>query len=391
MTTFVGAWDCEYCDRVKIPGYVYECPGCGHPRSQGIQFYLPEDAPVATPAQIELMGHDPNWYCLSCNAGNRDKNHTCWQCGAPRDAAPSQPTEDYREESDIPRTSRPARSERTSIVENPESAAPLGIWDRIRQNEETPPDPEPAYRVTPEGAARYTLQKNLPYVGIGVGVVALVMVIYFLFFNVHTTQATVTGFSWARTVEVQEYRLLAGEGWAQPSDATPTGHETRQSGTRKVHDGYHTRYYTGTCYRSVYHSKTCTRNNGNGSFSTYECGSASSESYSCPKSEQVEDYHYEPVYDTWYFYKVWRWVLIETWKSAGNDHNPYWSSEGHAVDELHRRNQVSQTYTVTFHSDEIGDFSRTYSLEDWNQIFLEEPFDVQTNAVHTVISLEPSK
>ena len=51
MVTKVGRWDCPYCKTKGNPGYEYECSGCEHPRPLGIKFYLPEDAPIATPEQ----------------------------------------------------------------------------------------------------------------------------------------------------------------------------------------------------------------------------------------------------------------------------------------------------------------------------------------------------
>jgi hypothetical protein len=234
-------------------------------------------------------------------------------------------------------------------------------------------------------------RKVLVRLGTGLLIAILAFIIYGMFFSYHEVPATISGFSWSRNVEVQEYQLLAQEGWSQPADATPTGHETRQSGTRKVSDGYHTETYLDTCYRSVYHSKTCTKDNGNGSFSTYDCGSSSSESYSCTKSEQVEDYHYEPIYDTWYFYKVWRWITTDNYPTSGTGKEPFYSTDGHAVDATHRRNEQPGTYTVTFACADLGPFTRTYSLNEWNAMQVGDAYTITTNAVKAIVDLKPKE
>lgn len=400
MTNYVGYWDCDYCGHTHIPGYEYDCPGCGRPRSKGVDFYLPEGAPEATPEQMALMGQDPNWYCENCDSGNKDTNNACWNCGVPKGQAVSHRVESYDNPRQIPR--RPRSSQAGTGLVDPEYKS-----DLYDQQYFPPPtevanphlpyagghsaypssrhDPGPVIiSVTPSW-----LQNHGKKVGIGAGGFLALLLVYFLFFNYHFTTATVSGFAWSRNLVVQEYKLLNQEGWSQPGDATPTGHETRQSGTRKVTDGYRTVPYTDTCYRSVYQSRTCTRNNGNGSFSTYECGGSVSQSYSCTKTRQEEIYHYEPVYSTWYFYNVWRWIKTEDHPTSGNDKEPFWSMEGTPADATHKRIQDSQSYTVNFTSQELGDFSRTYDLAIWNEIELGEVFSVKTNAVKAILEITP--
>ena len=34
-----GVWDCVYCGATKIRGGLRECPQCGHPRDENVEFY----------------------------------------------------------------------------------------------------------------------------------------------------------------------------------------------------------------------------------------------------------------------------------------------------------------------------------------------------------------
>ena len=96
MADYVGNWDCSYCGTKGIAGYIYDCPGCDHPRPKNVKFYLPENPQLATSEQMELMGHDPNWYCTYCDSGNKDSNTHCWNCGGEKGNAPSHKTTDYQ-------------------------------------------------------------------------------------------------------------------------------------------------------------------------------------------------------------------------------------------------------------------------------------------------------
>lgn len=241
---------------------------------------------------------------------------------------------------------------------------------------------------------------------------AAALVIVFLcafFFGTHEVYANVTSFYWERNITVEEYKTLHEGGWSVPSGGRQTGNEIRKSGDKKVHDGYRTEYYTttcyrtesqmDTCYRSVYHSRSCMEDNGNGSFSSYECGSSSSESYSCSKivtvpypcqeSRQVEVYHYEPVYSTWYFYDIERWVSIANYPTKGNNHEPYYDKSYQIVDDKHRLKQGGEKYIVYFINDEVGTFQKEYDLETWSSFSYESKVKVTTNFLKVILKVEP--
>src|SRR3989344_8610835 len=85
MANFVMLWNCEYCTAKGNKGYEFDCPQCGRSRPLKVKFYFPDPMIEATPAQMKIMGEDPNWYCPFCESGNKDSESECWKCSAARD------------------------------------------------------------------------------------------------------------------------------------------------------------------------------------------------------------------------------------------------------------------------------------------------------------------
>jgi hypothetical protein len=259
-----------------------------------------------------------------------------------------------------------------------------------------------------------------------VSVLLLTLLFYTFFLKPHAEQATVVGFDWWQNVEVQEYSVVHEDRWGSPpSDAYNIQSSYMDTGRdEKIHDGWRTESYTDTCYRSesytdtcyrqVYDSRTCTetQSNGDGSFDTYtyECGSSSSEPYSCTayrdvpyscqKTRQVEEYHYEDVYDYFFVYDINRWVAISNYPTRGTDQNPRFAEvtladryTGFGEPQVGQKKYVEQygTYSVTFLADDSdignsGYFEKEYSLLEWESFVFGEKYDIQVNFFDEILS-----
>ena len=57
-----GYWDCSSCGKKGIRGSVRECPGCGKPRSEDVQFYLKEYG--REHAVSEDVSKEADWLCV---------------------------------------------------------------------------------------------------------------------------------------------------------------------------------------------------------------------------------------------------------------------------------------------------------------------------------------
>lgn len=391
MAVQVGSWDCSYCTNTKIPGYIYDCPGCSHPRSKDVSFYLLPGAPIATVEQEKLMGNDPNWYCGSCDSGNKDENDRCWNCGSPRGSDSVQHEKRVFQPGQAPKSTSEAKAAKNYV-----SAQPTKQYVPT-DDPYNPPIPVsiPASREIEDVpmANRYfsgmvgERKPWLKYGLIGSAVVAVLLAIFFLFIRTTERTATITDFSWSRNVAIEEYQTFHEGGWSIPVGGRQTGYETRQSGTEKVHDGYHNEDVSDTCYRSVHVSKTCTQDNGNGGFSSVDCSYDTTESYSCTKTIQVEDYHYIPVYDTWFFYDIERWTVISNHSTSGTDHEPYYDSV-QPVGDKQRRVENAGTYTAYFECDGIKPFQRNYDLNTWLGFDYHQAHKIKVNALKIVLEVK---
>lgn len=394
MATKVGSWDCPYCGHKGNLGYEYECAGCEHPRPKGIRFYLPENAPVATPEQKAKMGNDPNWYCAYCECGNKDTENRCWKCGAPRGSDSVQHRTRVYVGNDIPRSVEEAElmekmvspeAEKSYIPdEDPYNPA-------ISESEENTPDQSITLSEFSEDVSddEVKAERKKRWVIVGSALVALLVLLGIYFFFIRTTEQTavVDGFSWSQNVVIEEYQTHHKEGWTIPIGGRETGSDIRQSGTERISDGYHMETRMDTCYRPITVHQTCTRDNGNGSFDPYDCSYLSEEPYSCPKDFPVEDYHYEPVFSVWYFYDIDEWTMIGNYPTSGNDRSPYFD-DAQPSGDLQRRIEQTGTYTVYFSSEDLEPFSRTYDVETWRMFDYGQKHKIIVNAFKIVLEVK---
>ena len=389
MATKVGAWDCPYCGAKGNPGYEYECSGCEHPRPLGIKFYLPENAPYATPEQKAKMGSDPNWYCAYCQSGNRSSETKCWKCGAARGSDSVQHVTRVYRGNDIPRSAEEAAAMEKSVSAEPQERS-------VSRNDDPYNPPIADYKspyqnqspvVGGLGALEDNRRKWFVTSGAILGILAVLFCVYFFFIRTTEHTAVVSGFSWSQNVVIEEYQTHHKEGWSIPVGGRETGSTIRQSGTVKVHDGYHYETVSDTCYRSVTVDRTCTSDDGNGGFSEYSCSYTSSEPYSCTKQEEVEDYHYDPVYSLWYSYDVDEWTAISDHPTSGNDHKPYFDP-AQPVGNLQRRIEQQGTYTVHFACDGLNPFDRTYDLATWQTFDYQQQHKIEVNALKVILEVK---
>lgn len=438
MARTLGAWDCSYCDNKKILGNIFDCPGCGHPRPRGVRFYQISDAPIVTPEIAEQLGSGgPNWYCLHCDSGNKDNESLCWQCGAEKGSSPSHEVKTYEEGEVVPRSTKEAEMSDPDKKSWVDTNSKTTRSEELVQSDEAVPNYPRAFpsELTFIDRAKdaYTditgsnsFKSFLVALGIILGFLATLSLIYQIFFNTHQQAVQIDSFSWSQNVNVQEYMVVHDASWGvTPSDAYNVIYDYRDTGRdEKIHDRwdivpyldtcYRDVSYTDTCYDSVYVSKTCyrTTDNGDGSFSndSYECGSSESRSYSCQKSRpepysctktrEVEIYHFEDIYDYYFEFDIDRWMTVANYPTSGNNQKPYFYTDFTINDPYTSGNprlgqqqffQQPGTYSITFFCDnekigEEGYFSRNYSQEVWNEFNLDQNYNIETNFLNLILT-----
>ena len=417
MAKIVMFWDCSYCGAKKIPGFIRECvDGCGHPRPRKVNFYHSDPPTEATSEQAALFGRpDPNWYCGSCESGNRDEDERCWKCGAPRSVdSEVHEVRTYRESEGLPHSAEEAVQMNQSIPAEPqEKWQPAGGEDPYNPQ----PEPEEPFTYTPKPLDYSSLDhfstklpldpKSIIVVGGAVlGIILVFFLIYSFFFKTHTENVWVSEMNWTQSVHIEELQTFDEGGWSIPSSGRETDHYQKKSGDEKVHDGWTTETFLTTCYKSVTVPDTCTgsrsvpdtcyRTNGDGSSDSYSCSKSESytysctttktESYSCTDTRQVEQYHYEDVFSTWYEYDIDRWTTIGTYPTSDDGKNIYYDSVQPQGDKQ-RRIEDGGTYTVTFVSDDIEPFSRNYTLAEYLSFETKQIHEVLMNAFGVILEV----
>ncbi|MBI2264268.1 MAG: zinc ribbon domain-containing protein [Armatimonadetes bacterium] len=279
MTIREGRWDCPSCGSKGNRGPEKFCGGCGSPRGDDVQFYLPEDARVVTDeAEVRKAESGPDWKCGACGGDNSSDNNFCTGCGNPREGAKTRQAIERRDAA--PEPLKPSKPPKKSF-------APVAL----------------------AGLILFLL---------GVGLLCLP----------RSASLTVTGFSWERTIAVERFATITESAWEGevPSDgriqsrSREVHHEEDvQTGTRSVTRTVRQKVQAGT--QKV---KVGTKDMGNGYFKDII------EERPVYKEVEKEETHQEPVYKkvpvhkTKYTYLVDRWQEARKEREFGNDQSARW-------------------------------------------------------------------
>jgi predicted nucleic acid-binding Zn ribbon protein len=192
MAIRMGYWDCPHCQHKKIEGPQRQCPQCGRPRDNGVQFYTTDDAPeVNDPALLQRARAGADWHCPFCDTDNPAGQQACLSCGA------TDPSARQRQQRVIP-------------------AAPTAV---------------PSSKPVRKGGKGGLL--------IALGVLALVVLgAWLLFFRTKPHTVVIERSTWIKTLVVERLETRTESAWADevPSGGREIRRELRGR-ERKVQDG----------------------------------------------------------------------------------------------------------------------------------------------------------
>lgn len=378
----IGSWDCKYCGIKGNSGDSYQCKNCGKPRGQGVQFYLPVNAPVARD-QRKL----PDWNCAHCGAGNSayldhadgdfTLRYNCTQCGAPKGSSPDNPVRTYTLD-EIPRS-----AEQIPVV--PKSVA----HDRA---------PKPTFRETYPTFDRITPSTDWinqwrgPIIG-GILITSLLLLVtlglYFAL-RTHEQHAQVTGFGWERTINLQHYVPVVEEDWSIPPGGRYISQKQDVHHTEKVFSHYEKK--SRTVYDTVEDGKekyVCgSKNLGNGRFEDVECERTKYKTVSRKEDYEEPVYIWVDVYATKYRYEIDKWVDMTPVRSqgGGKDPEPSWPKVFLASNE--RETTREEKYWVTFTSGADSYTYRTTNIADWKSLELYQEVTLKVNGIGIVVGVD---
>jgi hypothetical protein len=304
-------WDCPACGTAGLLGLTHRfCPTCGSPQDPARRYFPPDDQKIAV-EDHPYQGADV--ICGGCDTPNAAQAGFCVSCGAPLEG----------------NKVAGVRAEQAAGGADDASAAAKEHAAR-RQAERDAASRAHAVAsgaAPPAGAGKKAAFGMFGAVAIG-GVCLLVCAgILAMLFWKREAGVTVTGHSWARSIEVMELRTESASGWKDevPADAAGVSCAKEQRDTKQVPDG-----------------ETCVNkrvDKGDGSFDTVKDCS--------PK------YREEPVFDDKCSYTVDRWRKADEVRTAGAALTPApaWPAEPAPTGSgrgARKPGDRHETYTVAF-------------------------------------------
>ena len=291
--TYEMMWDCSYCDTKKLLGKSHKhCPNCGTAQDSTKRYFPPENEKVAV-EDHEFVGTDK--ICGFCEAPNSALAKFCTECAGPMDG-----TKDVALVGELP----PPKSSKST-----KNSGSLLKW-------------------------------ILAFIAIIVVVIAI--------FSIEEEKAvTVTGHSWSRNIEVEQYKQVTEEAWEDrvPSQGKIKQCREKERDTEKVPDG-----------------ETCSivkKDNGDGTYNERE--------------ECETKYRTVPIYDDWCSYEIKKWTVVRTETAGGKDLQPSWPEVSMNTCNItalscEREGQRTSVYTVHLQDEQGADHECSFAEDKWKSI-----------------------
>lgn len=372
------AWDCLHCGRKGNRGPAKHCGGCGAPRGEDIQFYLPKDARIVTDVdEVARAKAGPDWTCQHCSGDNLVANDYCDNCGAPRGSSRSRETRERlsREEIETP----PTPEEKIPFTPEPEEVS-VSRTEKIH-----PPDREPPLDRVGES------DQKVQYIKIGaIALLILALVIggSYLLFGTRKQSLTITGFHWSRDITIERFATLTQQGWQGevPGDARILSQNYEIRTYRQVLDHYdtRTRQVAYQVLRRVH--QTCYRDLGNGYAESYDCSYTVYDTEYRTETYQEPVYRSEPVYDWRYTYEVDRWITDHIEHSEGDDQEPAWPK--FRLSEEQREGAHQERYIVVFIDGKEKEHRHEFGYEEWKRLDVGEACLGKFNNLGMLLSVD---
>lgn len=392
-------WECSRC-RGIVRGDSKTCPACGNAIENDTKYLMP-DNPIVMEAvknnailinnnaceteqytdengvssdivPDELVSDKPNWECGYCGCQNKAESSVCTGCGAGKEESDSDYFGNKPEMTinDISDYNRRTGTEYHEHIENTSSTY---------NNDDNSLDVEVKHNKVLDAIAEFMTNRGKTVAIVLAALVATVFLVWM--FTPVTRQATVEGFAWERSIDVEEYKLYHESDWDVPSGAKVTSqheeihhyaqvfdhNETKQrTVSEEVQDGYETTYVdlgNGQAevvqtpkYKTVYHT----------------------EEYEEPVYKSV------PVYRTKYYYDIGRWETTTELTTCGYDKEPYWYNTDLPTYVSNpsygdkKQGDREETYSAIITDENGNEHNVNYKYSEWIELRLEDEITYKT-------------
>lgn len=385
-----GYWDCTYCDTKGIRGDKRICPNCQHRRDEHVKFYMKNTNDVITkPEDLANFVGKPDWECRYCGTYNRGDAEACKVCGADKlgdSRTYHQVLSENNTEANQYSTDgqNGVRVEQGADIDNERLEREREERKRERERREREEQEERDRRMREREEERAERERAehrremLIYGGVGLGILAVIGLLLFLFIPRHAT-LQVQSLPWERNIAIEESYISRENGWSIPPGGTEVDKVWKYHYTDQVPDG--TEYYMDTEMR---YEKV-------GSHTEYDYKDAGDGSFDKVK-RTVDDYDYVPhevkksrtkykdveVYDWYYTYDIQRWRVCRNIHTNGTNDEPYWGD--YTLNDGERTGARTETYNVyALNTAKDKDGYKLYdtSFDIWTQLHVNDEIEVK--------------
>ncbi len=359
MAVKEGRWDCQYCGTTGNLGRHRQCQNCNRSRPENTKFYMADEAEITDKRLQKQALVGPDWVCEFCGTSNAADISVCGSCGAPREST------------------SPVQEVKTYDLGEAPTTGDMTLDEDPRKSKAQSQDASP--------------KRKLPIAVIaGIAIVAIICLgaIAFLVFGGGDSDASVSGFQWERSFEVEAFQTVTEEDWELPTEARLLSqkeeihhydqildhYETRQ---REIEDQVQTGTETYVCGQ---------RDLGNGFFEDIQCERPIYETQVRTESYEEPIYRDEPVYQPLYTYEIDKWIVIRTENSSGSDHSPYWPRVDLNSDE--REGESQESYIVYFTDVDGETHEWETTLDEWQKFEQGQNVILKLNALREISDIE---
>ncbi|MFO0725982.1 MAG: zinc ribbon domain-containing protein [Myxococcota bacterium] len=215
LGTYQMLWDCPSCGAEKLLGLDHRhCPNCGAAQDPARR-YFPNDSDKILVKDHRYTGADLT--CPACDTPNAKSANNCVNCGSGLAGA-----------KEVARRSDQAQGPGLGFAAD---SAKQAAADFKQQKQ--------AARGTPVVEAPPPNPRSKAGILIGLGVLAFAAALVVFFTWKKSVEVEVTGHSWLRSIDVEEYRSVSHSAWRDqvPSEAHDLSCSRAERSSRKVPDG----------------------------------------------------------------------------------------------------------------------------------------------------------
>lgn len=345
-------WTCPTCGS-KNKGFDRLCKGCGAAQPDDIKFeQAAQEVLLTEQADVERAKAGPDIHCRFCGARNPAGAATCRQCGADLGMG----TARVAGEMLGAHRDKPAEPIKCPACGNPNDPSAHNCSTcgaSLAQKKEPAPLPVPP--------AEKKKGPNWILIGIGLAVVALIVILIVLSSKTEAMVGRVEGVQWTTSIGIEALQPVQHEDWLEdiPADAE-----------------------VGACEMAFHHTESEPVADA-----TKVCGTPYTVDTGSGAGEVVQDCEYQ-VYADRCKYTVDEWQQVDTVTATGTDLAPEWPAL--ALNEGEREGEYTESYKV-FLSTEKEDYTYTTTdVDEFVKFTTGSKWTMEVNTFNNIRSITPA-